>query len=331
MGILLKVESLVPRKISSQIQIKIGYTGNTHDTRAKVGFILLFPFIVGIATALVSCILLERTLLNLTAGYLLGVLFSFIAIYLLIDYQSMTRSRKIEDSLPDALELVAVNIGSGLTVENALVESARPEFGELTIFLKRAAKEMYSGSAIDDAFLEIGQRFDSEILHRSVLLITEGMRKGAALGDLLNRISNDLRGEAALKKDIEANVSMYVMLIIFATALGAPLLFGAGTVVSGIFAKQANPITADVSGGRLPLFGLLLSNKDKTNAFNASDIEAVSIVSIFLTAIFACMMIGVIKYNKETAGLRYFPFIIIVSIGAYYLGIFVLKKMVFGA
>ncbi|MEI7961393.1 MAG: type II secretion system F family protein [archaeon] len=332
MGILLKVESALPRNLSNYIQRKIGLTGESHDIKTKVGFVITYPFFVGVITLIGALILLgPQTATNMIISYFAGVLLAYAFIYLLLDFQSLSRSKKIEDSLPDALELVAVNIGSGLTIENALIESARPEFGELASFLKRIAKEIFSGKSIENAFKEMGQKIDSEILRRSVLLIEEGMRKGASLNKLLLRMSNDLRGEAALKKEINANISMYIILIIIATSIGAPIMFGAGTVVSQSFAKQTLNISADISTARVPLFNLFSTKAGTaTTQLSIADIELISVISLAITCLFASIIIGIIQSNKETAGIRYFPVLLIIALIVYFASSTMLRKMVLG-
>ncbi len=332
MSMMLKIESLLPRKVSAIVQRKLGYSGDTHEVRRKVGFIFSYPFITGLLTA-TGIALFYNTLnpLALIAAYLVGVLLAFAALYLLIDFQSMQRSRKIDENLPDALELVSVNVNSGLTMENSLIQAARPEFGELAAFLKRAAKEIYSGSALEKAFKEISEKIESEALQRSVLLINEGMKKGASIGELLLRISNDLRNEAALKKEINSNISMYIMLIIIATCLGAPLLFGAGTVVSLSFSNQAKNIAVSDYSSQMPLFNLIGNAQQSTDKFGIDDLQAVSITALFLTCLFASLIIGVIRYNKETPGLRYFPALLIITLLIYFVSTTLLRKMVLGA
>jgi pilus assembly protein TadC len=332
MSILLKFESLLPRKLSETIQRKLGYGSESKESRKKAGFVISYPLFFGLLTLVLGTVIFPGSgSQTLVLSYLIGVLFGFAGIYVLIDYQSMTRARRIESQLPDALELVAVNISSGLTIENALVESARPEFGELASFLKKAAKEIYAGSTIEMALKEISQKVDSEILQRTTLLLTEGMRKGASLGDLLLRISNDLRNEDALKKEINSNISMYIMLIIIASAIGAPILFGAGTIVAASFAKQSGDVIVNAPTTQVPLLGFISNQGSEKYQFSASDIETLSVVSILLTSLFASLMIGIIRHNKEIAGLRYFPVLLIISLIIFYASSAILKKMVLGA
>ena len=332
MGILLKVESALPRNLSNYIQRKIGLTGESHDIKTKVGFVFIYPFFFGLLTLIGSIVLLGTTnTTSILISYFAGLLLAYAFIYLLLDFQSLTRAKKIEESLPDALELVAVNIGSGLTIENALIESARPEFGELAAFLKRIAKEIFSGKSIENAFKEMGQKIDSEILRRSVLLIAEGMRKGASLNRLLLRMSNDLRGESALKKEINANISMYIILILIATSIGAPVMFGAGTVVSASFSKQTLNINSDISTAKVPLFNLFTSKTNTPAAqLSIADIELISVISLAVTCLFASLIIGIIQNNKETAGIRYFPVLLIIALIVYFASSTLLRKMVLG-
>jgi Flp pilus assembly protein TadB len=245
----------------------------------------------------------------------------------------MLRSRNAEDSLPDALELISVNINSGLTIESALIQAARPEFGELASAMKRAAKEIFSGTTIEKAFKEMSDKIDSLVVERTILLITEGMRKGATLGDILLRISSDLRNESSIRKEINANISMYIILIIIATAIGGPILFGAGSVVALAFTSQNEGITMTTQNqSSLPIFSLFNKNNfEKNPKFTPQEIEIIAVTSIMLTCLFASMIIGVIRYNRETAGARYFVVLLIIGVIIFYVSSFFLKKVIIGA
>jgi len=331
MNIMIKVESLLPRKFSDFIQRKLSYGGELHESRKKVGFIVTYPFFVGLMTAIVAWVLFPKADgLILIGSYVLGLIISFGGMYLLIDYQASVRAKKIEENLPDALELISVNINSGQTIENSLVESARPEFGELAFILRKTAKDVFAGTTIEKAFGEIGKRIESEALRRTILLIGEGMKKGASLGELLLRISNDLRGESALKKEIGANISMYIMLIIIATAVGAPVMFSAGTVVALSFTKQTIQVDVSPAASKLPLFSLFGGKNDPANGFSAGDIETLSVIALTLTCLFASLIIGVIMYNKESAGIRFFPILLLIALAIFYTSVIILKKMVLG-
>jgi Flp pilus assembly protein TadB len=335
MNLWLAVESAVPRTLSTKLQTKLSFASDAHNTKQKVGFIYGYPFLMGIALAIIANSLLAPTNLLLLAGtFIGGTAATFIILYLIVDYYALARARTLEMSLPDALELISTNISSGLTVENSLVESARPEFGELAVFLKRAAKEMFAGNTFELSLKEIGQKIDSSVLQRTIWLITEGTKKGAALGDLLLRVAIDLREESAMKKEISANISMYITLIIIATAFGAPVLFAASGMVSELLGTQTTNIanigsTSTTIG--IPLLGTLFNQKNSAQeSIPPGLMQIFSVISLVCTSLFASLLIGIIKFNKETAGLRYFPPIVITALIVYFLAVTILGQFLSG-
>ena len=54
MSILLRIESLLPRKLSHKIQLKLGYSGDYRDMRKKFGFIACYPLFAGIITTVAA-------------------------------------------------------------------------------------------------------------------------------------------------------------------------------------------------------------------------------------------------------------------------------------
>ena len=332
-GLWIKINSLIPSGISERLQTKISFGGERTNAKRIVGFVFGFPVFVGLALMLNILAFVSGDPVLLLAMFFAGLLGTFAAMILTIDYYAMARAKRIEKSLPDALELIATNLSSGLTIENAMIESARPEFDELSSLLKRAAKEMFSGRSLEKALRGIAETIDSALLQKTVWLITEGIKKGGTLSNILIRISNDLREEEALKKEINANISMYIMLILIASIVGAPLLFGAGTMVSGMITKQAT--TSVHSSGstpqaNVPLAGILTANVKKVDSITIDSIRIFALISMALTSFFASLLIGIIRYNKETAGLRYFPVILVLSIGLYLVTLYVFQTMLGG-
>ena len=62
-----------------------------------------------------------------------------------------SRSKEVENILPDALQIMAMNIRAGLTTERALILTARPEFGIFEKELKRAGKEILAGKDLKES------------------------------------------------------------------------------------------------------------------------------------------------------------------------------------
>ena len=70
---------------------------------------------------------------------LAGLFISIIAFFLLVEFYFIIRAklkrtadvRKMEDSFPDFIELMASNLRAGMTIDKALILSSRKEFAPL--------------------------------------------------------------------------------------------------------------------------------------------------------------------------------------------------------
>jgi Flp pilus assembly protein TadB len=328
MSFWLKINTLLPDKLSERFQRKVRFGGEKASSKKLVGFVFGFPFFVGLAVAIDILAFFSKNPVDIVLGFILAWLASFITLLLIIDYSAMGRAKVIESNLPNALELIATNINAGLIVENALIESARPEFGEIATLLKRAAKEMFSGESLENALEAMVTNVDSETLRRTVWLINEGIRKGGSFGDLLLRISKDLREEDELKKEINANISMYIMMILVATVLGGPLLYGAGTIVSEMMVSQASSVDTDMPTSSIPFASMFSADATVSNDLTIDSVRFFSLIALTITTFFGSLLIGIIKYNKETQGLRYFVPLLVISVIFYFAVIFVLSNFV---
>ncbi len=185
---------------------------------------------------------------------------------------------------------------------------------------------MFSGKSLENALLDLSKKIDSNILERTIWLINEGMKKGGELGNLLLRVSRDLQNEEALRKEINANVSMYLTLILISSAIAAPILFGASTMVAEMMSIQTESISIGLGNESIPVLGgLLNSNGNEVEKISIEILWLFSIATMLITSLFASFLIGIIKYNREISGIKYFPIIAIIAIIIYFLVLHILS------
>ncbi len=327
-SIWLRLGDFFPSVITDAFEKKLWVEGDRISKRKIIGFMMTIPILIGILAG-IDVLIVYKSIFYAIGAFLAGTVILLFAIYVFLDYYELTRIRRVERSLPNALELVATNVNSGLTVENALVESARPEFGELALLLKRAAKEMFSGRTLEEALTSISKKVNSYVLGKTIWLIIEGIKKGGSFGSLLLRVSRDLREEEAINSEIKANISMYIFLIIIAAAIGAPMLFGSGVVVSQMMAEQKTiTIPDNVDSQTIPFVSTLFGDTSQKQQVPFEMIRLFSFACLGCTAFFASLLIGIIRYGRELAGLRFFPVLMIVSLAVYFIAVLMLGQMI---
>jgi flagellar protein FlaJ len=229
-----------------------------------------------------------------------------------------------ETVLPDALQLMAANIRSGLTPDKALLFSARPEFGVLEKEIKLAAAKAVAGEALEDALLSLGKKIKSRIINRTFNLIVEGMRKGGEIASLLEQTADDIRELKLLKKEIAAQVGMYAIFIFIAVGLASPVLFSFSShlveTMSAIGSKLKLPETSSYTAIGGLRFGLV--------KVSSEFIRTYCLLTLTFSSIFGSLLIGLLQEGKEKAGLKYIPLLLAINLTIYFAARFVLSSLI---
>ncbi len=268
------------------------------------GFLLAFGASLGVAVALLAWPLLGIHSVIAFVATSFGFVF---VTYFTLKLGSESRGKFVEFVLPDALQLVASNMKSGLTTEKALFVAGRPEFGPLQIELRNASKRISSGEKVEVALVGISERINSQVLEKTIWLISEGIKSGGQISDLLFRLSEDLKSEQAVQEEIKANIWIYILLILFASIFGSPLLFGVSANIVQLVSNQVSTApkisTAAISGAGGGFVSSFATGE--RNLPTADFILLFSVATIVASSFFASLAIGIINSGKESAGLRY--------------------------
>lgn len=307
-----RIAAFIPQGLVNKFKKEMIYLGIEINERSFLGFLLLFSFALSLGLSINLFLFFQ---IPIPISFIAFALLFFFGTFLWISIMSENKGKFVEKILPDALQLIASNIKSGLTTERALFVSARPEFGPLEKELKYASKEILAGARVEEVLLAIPERIRSKVLERTMWLIARGIASGGQIADLLIRLSDDLREQNSIQEEEKANTAMYVMLIFFSAAFGAPLLFGISTFIVEILSVQLSSVpTIDpsqlqgISGN-----GLTGLAQGGAAAITPEFIMMFSIIMLFFSSIFSSLTIGVINSGKEKNGVKYIPIILIIS------------------
>ncbi|MBW2972432.1 type II secretion system F family protein [Candidatus Woesearchaeota archaeon] len=228
--------------------------------------------------------------------------------YLSLDLMIFKRKQKLEEVLPDFLQLTSSNIRAGMTVDQALWFAVRPRFGVLAKEIEEVAKRTFAGEPLDAALQHFVHKYDSKVLERSINLLVEGMRAGGELGDLLNKISGNIQETNLMKKEMAANVTTYVIFISFATLFAAPFLFGMAyqliIVIQEVFSR------IDITPGTAAGFPIMISK----GVISTADFQTFAIISLMITSFFSAIIVSAIKKGNVKGGIKYIPAFMISSV-----------------
>ncbi len=254
-----------------------------------------------------------------TIVFLVILLIVWLAFHVMIDLRIFHRKVTIEAVLPDFLQLTSANIRAGMPIDQSLWYAVRPRFGILAKEIELVAKETMGGVDLKDALISFSNKYNSEILRRSVSMLIEGMNAGGEVGELLNRIALNIHDSQIMKKEMAANVTTYVIFIGFATLVAAPFLFALSSQLLIIMTSLTS--TVEVPSG----IGMAVSFS-KT-AIERSDFMIYSIVSLLLTSMFSAMIIAIIRKGSIKGGIKYIPRFMMVVVAIYLLAAWALEKL----
>jgi len=252
--------------------------------------------------------------LTMISVLLLGVL------VLLVGYFALKKRmkrfadiKKMENVFPDFISLMSSNLRAGMTIDKAMLLSARKEFAPLDMEITQLGKSIVTGMEVNEALMEMANRIGSEEIKKTVLLIISGIRSGGNLSVLLEQVSANMRERNFIRKRASSNVLMYVIFIFFAVAFGAPILFGLSSVLVEVLTQIVSNIPVDdVSDLNVPF---VLTRVNVSVDF----ILYFSLSFIIVTDILASMVLGLVKSGKERDGLKYIVILMALSVTMFFL------------
>lgn len=234
--------------------------------------------------------------------------------YIIISIAAERRKKEMENVLPDALLLISANIKSGVNVEKAFLLSARDEFGPLAEELRQTAMEMFGGKPIREALMDMEYRVKSELFKETIKLLIDGLESGGNTAELLESSAEDIRNSMELREEINSNIRMYVIFILMAATLGAPLLFSISVYMSHSTANMwSNTSISELeTGGQLGL-------KFQKPQVNTDFFQQFAVIAIIVINFFSALIISEIKNANVKEGAKYIPVMITISVVLFYL------------
>ena len=318
----LQISNLLPRKFKKTVDDLLIYSGEKRFTSDDIlGITTVLSIVIGIIILLVSFILYKEIKFQYIFYCILGIFLTHFSVYMLLYFKVENRTNQIEQVLPDAFQLIAANIRSGMTPFLALKYAARDEFGPLKEEIQYMTTRALGTSDFSETLLSINKRVKSDLLDRSLKLFSSAMKSGGRVAELLDDMARDITETRSLKRELTTSTKTYIMFILFTVLVGMPLLLSLAInfleIMSNLQLQQGTSGSdfggvSDFAGGQL--------------AVTPDFMFKVSIAMIILTTVFASILMGVIKEGNFKYGLRYALFLSLLGLVLF----FVIKKFLGG-
>ncbi len=320
-----KIGLWFPAKFRLEIERLISFAGISESPERWLGKLTTNSVAIGFAGVLalqlfwpVLNLEIDRYVADL-AIFLLLFVFGSLLTALLLYYEVKARTKKVEQFLPDFLQLIVSNLDAGVSPFDSFRNAVRPEFGPLYKEVLYVSARTQGTGSISFVFRELSNRVQSKSLSRVVSIFEKGLRSGSKLSVLLKAVAEELRTSKEMEDALLSSVKSHVIFLMFLLVLIAPFLLS----VSGQFIKTYKSLDIE-SSGEPNMLGISVGGNPYVSKL---DLSGLFIGILLITSLLASGLIGLLLESDPVFGLRYFPIIGIVAVGVYLLSSSVLSSM----
>jgi len=296
---------------------------NLNEFRKKLNQRVTISTVSGLVVGVIVFLFNRKALISITIGAIALVL-SIVYLFFNEQLKNSSRVKKMEDVFPDFLQLMSSNLRAGITIDKAMLLSAREEFNPLDKEIQKTGRDIATGKNIELALLDMAERIGSEKISKTILLIISGIKSGGDVATLLEETAVNTREKSFVEKKASSNVLMYVIFIFVAVSIAAPALFALSNLLVDI-------LTTILAG--LPNLESTAVNVPFTmSSINISMdfILYFSLAFIVMIDIMAALVLGLVSKGEEKEGLKYLPPILILSLTVFFVTKFSLSNIVKG-
>jgi len=245
---------------------------------------LLIAVVLGIVAGLLGTFLLAPLPALLIA--LATVFIAFPVLMLGVPYYLATRrAAELERDLSDALRQMSSILRVGVSVDVAMEDITKSNYGALSQEFGRVVTEVRKGRALDSSLLAFSRRSNSSLCKRAIYLIVEGIKRGAALAGLLDAVSTDIREMRAIQRERRAATTQQILFLLVVALFAVPFVVGLTVAISEGMGTAATSLPAGMT--------------------------TIAMAYIVIQAFICSLAVGIIRYGKMLNGLTFtLPFMI---------------------
>jgi tight adherence protein C len=213
-------KKVVPSRQMQRLRQRLVQAG--HQSERHVGLFLATEVALGMLLAAgayelsqVSGLYQRSPLMGLVITAVLAILGLYLP-YVWLRRQVEARQRELRRALPDALDLMAIAVTAGLSLDAAMLEVAQRWEGTLSRELQQVLTEMQLGSSRREALFNLVERTQLDELRLLVAALVQADELGANLSETLSVQSQQLRirrRQIAEEKARKAPIKMLVPMV----------------------------------------------------------------------------------------------------------------------
>jgi flagellar protein FlaJ len=229
-----------------------------------------------------------------------AILLVIIPLSIFFEIKSM-KKKKLESNFPDFLKKLASTNETGMTLRDSIKLMARSETDALSREVKKIWHDMLWGIEINDSLVRFANRLRTQVITRSLSLITKANESSGDVGEVLIVAARDAASEQGMRRERTMSMMIYIVIIYISFFVFVGVIYVISTTFLTEMAAAGKQMAA--SGGQ----GGFLGNFDLdayTQLFkHAAIIQGLS----------SGLMAGAMGEGSVMAGLKHSTIMIIIG------------------
>ncbi len=214
------------------------------------------------------------------------------------------RIDEVEQNLADALRQISAVLRSGATFEVAVREIAVSDYGQLSREFSRMLKEMEGGKSFIAAFESMALRVNSPFLEKVATILSDAIRTGGRVADVLDELSEDVRKMYQIRKERVARTTMQFMFLAVSAAVLGPFLLGVSVGIAKFMVS---------TGAELVKSGTLSLEEFQEKVNNIAAAEEILTLFVIIESLLSGFMAAQMREGRITMGFVYAPVFLLLA------------------
>ena len=272
-------------------------------------------FIIFVYPYLKKFSLFEIYIYSFLSWFIVQIFFAslfILLVYFYLDLKIYYRTKKMEEQLPDFLQVLSANLKGGMTFEKALWAAIKPRFNVLGSEMAKASKKVMTGYEVSKALIELSDKYDSLMLRRTVDLMISELESGGNIAELIDRLVDNLKETKALKDEMSGAAIAYVIFISVIVIVISPLLFALSYHLLVLILSFIAKIS--VAAQRTPALPFVFSQV----GVNPADFKTFSLLAISVISLFSSLIVSIVEKGDMKGGVKYIPIYVFGSAMLYF-------------
>ena len=198
--------------------------------------------VVGTAMLIVAVIVVftdpgDAAMYQIAIGGLIAVILMFALPRLVLESMAKNRASRIEDSLPDAMDMVTMCTSAGLPLQHAIgrvSEEMQPSHPDLAYEMRLVGRQAEAGS-LNSAIQQFAKRLDIPEVHSVAAMVWQAEHQGASVAGAFHAFADQVRLSRRQRAEEAGNKASFKMLF--------PLVF---CLVPAVYLMLLGPAVMDM-------------------------------------------------------------------------------------